>query len=789
MINMVNDIVKYFGLLIISLLFPLLTIACKDTDDGVRIPDNWIEISTDKIEFAYEGGQDIRNFQLVTGIDESELQVSLSNGGDDWLTVTTQNGRLQVLCERSYVERERSTTLILSYDDNHHCSISVTQAKAPSSADMLIKVTSAEATSQEEDSKDSDGNPLTIAMSCDGNKKTYYNSKFGAVTYPFYLTYTLEQGHTLNSIVYTPRTDSGNKWGSFDEFSVEVSTEEQPNFAKVGEYVRGNGVHTPFTIKFPEGIVGVKQVRFVITKAYEDRVSCAEMEFFQASENRFDPASIFADQLGTILKEGVTQKQINQIPNKYLKETAQSLLDGTYSMDYRLSDYRPYQNPVIMATKNKTNKYSLRDNPTGIFTKWGETIPVFVGKIPQGRKISILIQDVSGGYNNFREYELDEGYNEVTADVGGLIYVLNHVDDDIPLPIVEATDAQNKVIRDNTVTLHFAGGKVNGYFDIAKNTEDDWLRILNNAQYQDIDVLGHYSHLTWKVEDFKKYNTKITESIQNLDNLVYAELDFIGLVKYARIFNNRMHCSIDYKAASPNASDYRTVYSDNGYANLFTDISVWKQRFWGPAHEVGHCNQTRPGMKWSGLTEVTNNLTALHVEETLGIECRALTDGWYQSSYDLIVKQNIDDNPDNDVPHCIGYSDDGYNKVSEKLVPFWQLKLYFIDALGMKDFYRDLYEYYRTHESPSDTGKNQGSNQLDFVRQVCRISGYNMLDFFKAWGFLCPVDTKLNDYGTKEFIITQEEINQLIEEINDCNYKRPHTEVYLITDANYQDFK
>lgn len=472
-----------------------------------------------------------------------------------------------------------------------------------------------------------------------------------------------------------------------------------------------------------------------------------------------------------------------------MKETAQGLLDGTYSMDYRLSDYRPYQNPVIMATKNKTNKYSLRDNPTGIFTKWGETIPVFVGKIPQGRKISILIQDVSGGYNNFREYELDEGYNEVTADVGGLIYVLNHVDDDIPLPIVEATDAQNKVIRDNTVTLHFAGGKVNGYFDIAKNTEDDWLRILNNAQYQDIDVLGNYSHLTWKVEDFKKYNTKITESIQNLDNLVYAELDFIGLVKYGRIFNNRMHCSIDYKAASPNASDYRTVYSDNGYANLFTDLSVWKQRFWGPAHEVGHCNQTRPGMKWSGLTEVTNNLTALYVEETLGIECRALTDGWYQSSYDLIVKQNIDDDSDNDVPHCIGYSDDGYNKVSERLVPFWQLKLYFIDALGMKDFYRDLYEYYRTHESPSDTGKNQGSNQLDFVRQVCRISGYNMLDFFKAWGFLCPVDTKLNDYGTKEFIITQEEINQLIEEINDCNYKRPHTEVYLITDANYQDFK
>ena len=94
MINMMNDIVKYISLLIISLLFPLLTIACKDAADGVQIPDNWIVISTDKIEFAYEGGQDVRNFQLVTGIDESELQVSLSNGEDDWLTVTTQNGRI-----------------------------------------------------------------------------------------------------------------------------------------------------------------------------------------------------------------------------------------------------------------------------------------------------------------------------------------------------------------------------------------------------------------------------------------------------------------------------------------------------------------------------------------------------------------------------------------------------------------------------------------------------------------------------------------------------------------------
>ena len=71
--------------------------------------------------------------------------------------------------------------------------------------------------------------------------------------------------------------------------------------------------------------------------------------------------------------------------------------------------------------------------------------------------------------------------------------------------------------------------------------------------------MGEYSHLTWRISDFKKYNTEITKTIENLDRLVYLEEEFMGLVKYGKMFNNRMHFSIDYKAKSPNASDYRTV--------------------------------------------------------------------------------------------------------------------------------------------------------------------------------------------------------------------------------------
>lgn len=783
--------------ILLSLLYPCLSYSCSSDSASPAIPDDWLTISTESVSFSYEGGTENRKFVLGQGLDMNQITSTLSNKGDDWLTALVENGKMTIVCERSFTERVRSSVLTLMYDDNHKCNITISQEAAPSSADKLIKVIGGEATSEETQGKDTDQNPLTLKMSYDGNKKTYFNSAFGKVSYPFSIRYELEKGHTLNSIVYTPRTDSGNKWGSFDQFTVEVSTADKPDdFVKIGDYARGNGVHTPFTIKLSSPVEDAKFVRFTITKAYEDRVSCAEMEFYEASSNKFDPATIFADNMGLQLKAGVTEKQIKQIPNEYLKELGLALLSGNYESAYRLADYRPYQNPAVMATRNKTSKYSLRDNPTGIYAKADETLAVFVGDIYEGGKVSMLIQDLNGGYNNSKTYELSEGYNEITVEVGGLIYILNHVNDDIPLRLEDADNDQKRNIEAKTVKVHFANGKVNGYFDIQKNKESDWAQIRDNAKYQEIDVLGEYSHLTWRISDFKKYNTEITKTIENLDRLVYLEEEFMGLVKYDKMFNNRMHFSIDYKAKSPNASDYRTVYNAGDYyAEPFCKPENFPTRCWGPAHEVGHCNQTRPGLKWSGMTEVTNNIMSLFIQTSFGRPCKLLVDGCtlkdekdqtlgtynniYQGATSLIV--------DGKRPHCLP----GIANITREtqLVPFWQLKLYMIDVLEKTDFYHRLYEYFRTHESPSDKGENQGMNQLDFVRQVCDISGLNMLDFFEKWGFLYPVKTTLNDYGDKAFEITEEQIRLLKEEINGKGYRMPRANVHQITESNLNDYK
>lgn len=164
--------------ILLSLLYPCLGYSCSDSASSA-IPDDWITISTESVSFPYEGGTEKREFVLGQGLDINQIASTLSNKGEDWLTALVENGKMTIVCERSFAERVRSSVLTLMYDDNHKCNITISQEAAPSSADKLIKVIGGEATSEETQGKDTDQNPLTLKMSYDGNKKTYFNSAFG----------------------------------------------------------------------------------------------------------------------------------------------------------------------------------------------------------------------------------------------------------------------------------------------------------------------------------------------------------------------------------------------------------------------------------------------------------------------------------------------------------------------------------------------------------------------------------------------------------------------------------
>lgn len=146
-------------------------------------------------------------------------------------------------------------------------------------------------------------------------------------------------------------------------------------------------------------------------------------------------------------------------------------------------------------------------------------------------------------------------------------------------------------------------------------------------------------------------------------------------------------------------------------------------------------------------------------------------------------------------PHAdfknVGNSEDD---VFCKLIPFWQLELYFGKVLGRTPlqqadkggFYPEIYEYVRNKDYSSMT---HGEIQLDFVYASSKISGMNLLDFFTKWGFLTPVDKELNDYGKKQMTVTQEMIDALIQKVNALGLPKPDVALEYISDNTYELYK
>ena len=144
--------------ILLSLLYPCLSYSCSSDSASPAIPDDWLTISTESVSFSYEGGTENRKFVLGQGLDMNKITSTLSNKGDDWLTALVENGKMTIICERSFTERVRSSVLTLMYDDNHKCNITISQEAAPSSADKLIKVIGSEATSEETQGNDNEKN-------------------------------------------------------------------------------------------------------------------------------------------------------------------------------------------------------------------------------------------------------------------------------------------------------------------------------------------------------------------------------------------------------------------------------------------------------------------------------------------------------------------------------------------------------------------------------------------------------------------------------------------------------
>lgn len=497
--------------------------------------------------------------------------------------------------------------------------------------------------------------------------------------------------------------------------------------------------------------------------------------------------SCFETPLALSLKKGIKKGDIEKIKNSQLKETARLLFAKQYDAKYRMASYEAYLTPSTLGHQLMIGDgYSKYENITGIHLPIGKHL-ILVDNIIGDNEVNLVIpnwnrrapegidptKDPAGWGIAKQQFRLHNGVNIIDVKgFDGLAYI----------------DFFSETPEDETpVQVHFVAAQVNGYFDIATNNDADWNSLIDNAVYPIIDGRGKHIQIAYPAAACKEYAYgRGVELISNYDSLVYRQHRLLGLIKYNKIPENRILSRVNY--------NYYMFRDGDGVAYMGTDpgnampLVVDPARVisgdpcWGFSHEVGHVHQLRPYFNWGGLGEVSNNVFSLYVTTSFGNKSRISEQKNYQKSRDSIIDRKISYLQDEDV----------FNR----LVPFWQLQLYFSGIGNNADFYPDLFEAFRLQGASSrpmgrgarraegwgDRGNNPAQYQLNFVKTACEVSKTDLTAFFDQYGFFYVGSFDYNDYGNYSYHMTQEMADACKAEIKAMKLPKPKIDISTLTD-------
>ena len=676
---------------------------------------------------------------------------------DGWLTTRRMdNGNTAIFAQSNYNMASRQGTITFKSEDGTVVrKLTVTQTGFDAS-DRSIPIASGTASNYQS----GEG----IERSFDGDYATLYHSNYSSQnTFPITLTYTLKEVSHVDYAVYTPRQD-GNVNGNFQEVTVSYQVGNKWTTLTTLNF---EGSSAASRIPFGDnGVDDVKAVRFVVKSGTNGFASCSEMEFY--TKNNFMEELLhtyFTDNLCTQLREGVTAQEIEQIPVAEIRNMAKAMLAGTYSTEFRIGEFTAFRPLTDLQGELKNSYlYNNHENPTGITFDENESVIVMVEGIGE-QSVALQVRNFGPTVFASSTYALQNGINVIKVSNKGNGYINYYTTSWKTAPKVK---------------MHFLNAKEQGYFSpkYKGHTNDDWKRLLANAKGDCLDMHGEFTDCVFPVSSFKANCPNDGEWLMAIyDSIISVERDIMGIFKYKHEFPNRQ-CAI---TVATSGGLYHA--SNDGFCvpvNALRDpTSRTHYDIWGAAHEYGHQNQTQ-GLRWIGLTEVTNNIMSAYVEHKLR------TDGYHRLEnesngfryYDFFEYNVMKGGQF--VPHA-------HNDVFCTLVPFWQLLIYTRIAGIQPDAYPELYETLRNQSALSSM--SDGQHQVNFMKQWCHITKTNFLPYFKQVGMFKTVDESISDYSTRQLTITQAMLDNLEKEINAANYPEPPAAFCYIDVNNYPAFR
>lgn len=600
------------------------------------------------------------------------------------------------------------------------------------------------------------------------------------------------KGKRLDKVILSPRDYGVN--GIVKKAELWIMSKER--YQRVAT-IEADLTNEPIQIELDHAISNPQRIKLVITDSYGDRlgnvymVSLGELECVMMSKDAVTRAQLLQDSklfmglTGVALKSDTKKSDIDKMMVPALKKLATQLFDHRYKADSLIANYQPILNPEVLGKQMRIGDgFSKFEGITGIVLETGDHI-VFVGET-KGAKIKLLVPDWTrkpainikpendpSGWGLKKEViTLKEGINLIHLKKGGNVYIQYFTD----------TNPDNYP----PVTVHFPTGKYNGYFDMTKGDSNaDFNRLLTKAISPILDMKGNYIQVAFPVDSLKKYTwNKGVELLKSYDTIVGLQRHLIGWEKEGFIPKNHILARVNYHYYMFRDGD-GVAFIDWAMKMVADPKSViMGDPCWGFSHEVGHILQMRPQMTWGGMTEVSNNILTMLCTTTLGNKSRLTLENRYRQAKETILDKGISymDFPGIVQNNTSQYGGTGNTDVFQRLVPFWQLYLYFKEQ-GYPDFYPDLMIAMRKQTLQDGRDKNKDYlYMLEFCRLACEVSKTDLTDFFQRWGFFYIGEMDIADYNNYLYQVTQSDVDAVKDAIAKMNLPKPKKDITLIED-------
>ncbi|MEW1705918.1 M60 family metallopeptidase [Microbacterium sp. NPDC089190] len=303
---------------------------------------------------------------------------------------------------------------------------------------------------------------------------------------------------------------------------------------------------------------------------------------------------------------------------------------------------------------------------------------------------------------------LTTGSQSITAAQDGIVYVINHSDSQAVELTVSGGSAQPVWVKDRTTSAEFASRLAASSVPVVTLVGD---RVFVDVQRRVIDDMAA-RNVAWDPAD----------TVARLDRVLSSTCDVYGL-SYAAVGVGRKHAGRVYFSGADSGAGWAFATSqwlcfqvDTGASEaLLADSDSW-----GIWHEVGHTFQT-PSYTWSGLGEVTVNISSLALQQRHTGHHRL--DEWPEAE-DRIARY---------FAQAVG--DRSFAQLTDE-DPFYPLFLF--DQLRQsfgEGFYPAVDQAYRVRRIRGLSMPSSDQDKKDLFAQVAsQVAERDLGPFFTAWG-------------------------------------------------------